>query len=203
MRGSVHTMHCTSTGRTRSTLLLAGLLVACRTVTPAPVERAAPPAPSPTSAAIPRGDDPSLRFFGAYERAQQGDPGAALATLRALDADGWAIPLDPRDWPSLARDPEFDAIAARVAARAPASPRAEVAFTVAETGLVPEGIAHDPGTGALFVGSIRQRKIVRIGPDGAATDFVASAAGGLLAPLGLKVDAARRLLWAASMASRG
>lgn len=198
-------MRATSTGRTRSfALAAAAVLAACRTAAPvasAPpaAANAAPSAPAP----LPRADDPSGQMFAAWERAQGGDAALALETLRALDAVGWAVPLDARDWPSLRDDPEFQALAARIAARAPKTPHAALAFTIAEPGLVPEGLAHDPATGALYVGSIRQRKIVRVLPDGTATDFVPSAAHGLLAPLGLKVDAARDLLWAGSMTSAG
>jgi hypothetical protein len=73
-----------------------------------------------------------------------------------------------------------------------------VAFRIPEKGIVPEGVAFDSKTGAFFVGSIRKRKIVRVGPDGKASDFVPSGHDGLYAVLGMRVDAARRQLWACS-----
>lgn len=75
---------------------------------------------------------------------------------------------------------------------------AEVAFTIPDSTLVPEGIAHDPLSGAFFVSSTYQRKVVRVSPDGGASDFVASGEDGLLGAVGMKVDPERRTLWVAS-----
>ncbi len=75
-----------------------------------------------------------------------------------------------------------------------------VAFRVPEKGLVPEGIAYDSKTRAFFVSSIRKRKIVRVTPDGKASDFVSSGRDGLRAVLGMRVDPAKRRLWACTAA---
>ena len=75
-------------------------------------------------------------------------------------------------------------------------PVAEVAFTIPEPLLIPEGIAYDPVDGAFYVGSTNLRKIVRIGADGSIGDFAAD--GGLWGVVGLTVDPERRVLWAAS-----
>lgn len=78
---------------------------------------------------------------------------------------------------------------------------AVVAFTLADSEFVPEGIACVPGKRTFFVSSIRKRKIVRIGPDGSQSDFVPPGSGGLWGVYGMAVDAARRRLWAGSSAS--
>ncbi len=70
--------------------------------------------------------------------------------------------------------------------------------TVAEPDLIPEGIAFDPGTHTLFLGSLRKRKIVAISPEGRARDFVAPEQDGLWSVLGMKVDPDRRALLACS-----
>lgn len=75
-----------------------------------------------------------------------------------------------------------------------------LAFRVAAPDLVPEGIAAMPDGRAFFIGSLAQKKIVRVAPDGSTRDFVPSGRDGLWTVLGLKVDARRRLLWAASAA---
>jgi sugar lactone lactonase YvrE len=75
-----------------------------------------------------------------------------------------------------------------------------VAFTLPDKTLITEGVAHDAKTGAFFVSSVRQRKIVRIGRDGVAKDFCASGQGGLYAVTALALDAERRLLFASSQA---
>ena len=76
--------------------------------------------------------------------------------------------------------------------------RGRVAFSINQPDLVPEGIAHDPVTRTFFVSSTYRRKIVAVGPDGQARDFTGEAQEGLLGVVGMKVDAERRLLWAAS-----
>jgi DNA-binding beta-propeller fold protein YncE len=78
------------------------------------------------------------------------------------------------------------------------SNRSQVAFTIPEKDLIPEGIAHDPVTRSLFVSSTYKRKIVRVDREGVSRDFVAEAQDGLLGVVGMKVDARRRELWAIS-----
>src|SRR4029079_6664238 len=77
-----------------------------------------------------------------------------------------------------------------------------VAFRIPDKGLVPEGIAFDSKSGSFFVSSIRKRKIVRVAADGKASDFVASGRDGLRGVLGMRVDAARRRLWACTQAMK-
>jgi hypothetical protein len=162
-----------------------------------------------------KGDDPWLATF--RERAgrepnegallynlavlcdQGGAPDEALAWLRKLDALGWTYPPDEHDFAALSGRPEFRALAASFAARAPRVQSGRVAFSVPEVDLIPEGVAYDARTGAFFLSSINKRKIVRVDAQGRASDFVAPGAGGVGATLGLYVDAGRRLLWAASM----
>jgi sugar lactone lactonase YvrE len=74
------------------------------------------------------------------------------------------------------------------------------AFTLPERDLLTEGIAYDPVTTSFFVGSVRHRKILRVDVRGDAGEFVSSARDGLWAPLGMRVDSARRVLWVASAA---
>lgn len=77
---------------------------------------------------------------------------------------------------------------------------ARVAFTLPERDLLTEGLAVDPATGDFFVSSVHRRKIVRRRADGTASDFVGEAGGDSWGVLALRVDAARRLLWAATAA---
>lgn len=58
------------------------------------------------------------------------------------------------------------------------------------------GIARASG-GALFVGTMRSGRIVRLAPDGSATTF-ANGADGVFAGAALRYDAARGLLWGTS-----
>lgn len=174
------------------------LLPGCRTATPP----AAPPA-APPPAGSPGPSDPSERLVAAWRRAAQGDVEGALLLFRELDAAGWDVPPEPADFAALSGNAEFAALRARISARAPRTPLSEVAVTIPEEGLVAEGIAADPLDGTLYVGSIAKKKIVRVAPAGAATDFAAGEASGLGEVLGLKVDRARSLVWAVSNAKAG
>lgn len=83
----------------------------------------------------------------------------------------------------------------------PAVSNAAVAFTVATSrDLVPEGIAYDAQNDAFFLSSIHLRKIVQADHAGV-RDFTTEGQDGMYASLGLKIDAKRRQLWAASYAA--
>jgi hypothetical protein len=108
----------------------------------------------------------------------------------------------------IAADPDFARIKASagfrdVAARMAAIDRetvgsSPVAFTIPEKDLLTEGVAYDPRTRAFFVSSVRKRKIVRVGPDGKASDFVPSGRDGIGSITALAIDASRRALWAST-----
>ena len=73
------------------------------------------------------------------------------------------------------------------------------AFELPERDLTAEGTAWDAKTGNLYLSSLYKRKIVTIGPDGTARDFITPGQDGIGPVVGIEVDAARRGLWAASM----
>jgi WD40 repeat protein len=73
------------------------------------------------------------------------------------------------------------------------------AFSLPDKELITEGIAYDPRTGRFFIGSVRQRKIVVREKDGTVKDL-SLPSDGLYSVLGMKVDAKRGILWAASSA---
>ncbi|MBX7084015.1 MAG: hypothetical protein K1X88_32705 [Nannocystaceae bacterium] len=81
---------------------------------------------------------------------------------------------------------------ALVAGGAPAPSR--VAFELPDRDLFPEGIAWDRARGTVFVGSLRQQRIVARERDGTWRSLGDDAALG--AVLGLEVDTERRALWA-------
>ncbi|HRI72497.1 MAG TPA: DUF4440 domain-containing protein [Polyangium sp.] len=77
--------------------------------------------------------------------------------------------------------------------------KSTTAFTLPERDMIPEGIVHDPKTGAFFVSSVHLRKILRILPSGKTAEF---ASKDLFAVLGMAIDEKRRALWACSSAIR-
>ncbi|GAB3942812.1 hypothetical protein GCM10028805_08010 [Spirosoma harenae] len=77
--------------------------------------------------------------------------------------------------------------------------RSKVAFQLDQTGLITEGIAHDPQTGAFYISSVHKRKIICYDSKNGAIDF-SKPADSLWGIFGMKVDPSRRLLWACSSA---
>lgn len=80
---------------------------------------------------------------------------------------------------------------------------ADVAFTIGDPDLIPEGIAYDAATKTFFVGSTFKRKIIAVDAAGRSRDFTAEAQDGLYGVLGLRVDRQRRILWALSSNAGG
>ena len=99
---------------------------------------------------------------------------------------------------SLGDRPAFRALLPKIVANGRPVGSARVAFTLSEADLIPEGIAWDPGSRRLFVGSLARNKIVAISADGRFSDFVPSGRDGLRRVLGMKVDASKKSLWVCS-----
>lgn len=141
--------------------------------------------------------DAVVLFNLAALRATSGDREGTLALLAAVSqAPGGLDPGFYRGFAFLYRDTAFVRIVAGIRAANPPLVRGEPAFTIPERDLQPEGLAFDPVARALFAGSFKG-KIVRIDSMGAVSDFVAQAVPGAHRVVaGLRVDAARRHLWA-------
>ncbi|HVQ30040.1 MAG TPA: SMP-30/gluconolactonase/LRE family protein [Vicinamibacteria bacterium] len=173
----------------------------------APLEPAADPPPTPAQevdrirgfmAEAPGNGGVMYRLAQALARAEQADE--AVRWLDAALDQGLDLDLADPAFASLADRSDFAELKVKTIGLAPVS-SSRIAFRIAESDLVPEGIAWDEKTGDFFVGSLAQRKIVRVGADGRASDFAKSAADGLEDVLGLKVDPSRRVLWACTAAS--
>ena len=73
----------------------------------------------------------------------------------------------------------------------------EVAFTIPEKDLIPEGITIDPTTGDFYLSSIFKNKIIKVSK-GKTTDLITSGQEEFMGGVGLHVDHKRRILWACS-----
>jgi sugar lactone lactonase YvrE len=133
--------------------------------------------------------------------ALNGDAANALETLRRFAALGYcADAAADSDFAGLRGASGFAEVRRALEANRRPVVKSSVAFTLAERDLLTEGIAYQPETKAFFVGSVHRRKIVRVDRSGRATDFVPTEHDGIWAPLGMKVDAGRGLLWVAAAA---
>jgi sugar lactone lactonase YvrE len=130
-----------------------------------------------------------------------GDTGAALAMLRRFAALGYnADVAADSDFVVLRGTAAFDGIRRALSRNAAPLARGTPAFTLPERDLLTEGIAYDPAGRSFFVGSVHRRKILRVDRHGRFTEFVPPGSGGLWAPLGMRVDPIRRVLWVAAAA---
>jgi sugar lactone lactonase YvrE len=146
-------------------------------------------------------DHPNVPFLRAHASALAGRRDDARANLmRLLRWDARYVRAALRDTSVAALRPEFAHVdsLARLAEQ-PVS-RGSVWATIAERDLIAEGTAWDPATQSVLVGSLNKNKIVAIAPDGSVTDRVAAGANGLRSVVGIHVDTARGILWAASNA---
>jgi sugar lactone lactonase YvrE len=133
--------------------------------------------------------------------ALSGDTAGAFDMLRRFAKLGYTADVAAdSDFARVRSLPAFEAVRGSLARNAEPVMRSRAAFTLPERDLLTEGIAYDPRTGAFFVGSVHHRKIVRVERSGRVAEFVASARDGLWAPLGMRADSARGVLWVATTA---
>jgi hypothetical protein len=72
----------------------------------------------------------------------------------------------------------------------------DIAFSIPEKDLIPEGIAYDPMDGSFYLGSTHKCKIIKIDNKKRISDFTKQRQDGLVSVLGMQVDSKRRFLWA-------
>ncbi len=135
--------------------------------------------------------NPGVIYNLAASDAVLGDKPAALRGLRNLAGAGLIYDFAADgDFASLRESSEFTAIVKQVDGNKKPVSRSSPAFALAERDLIPEDIAYDPGTRRFFVSSVRKSKIITAdGRDFAKSDWPV---------LALRVDASRRILWAAT-----
>jgi len=138
------------------------------------------------------------RLAGAY--ALNGKPLKAMIPLRETAAMGLVFDVwKNTDFRSLQKRPEFNRLLSLYEKNAQPLKTSRTAFTIPEKALLTEGLAYDSQDKKFFVSSVRQRKILRLDQSGRG-DVLSRNEDGLWAVMGMKVDAARRKLWAATSA---
>ena len=140
---------------------------------------------------------PAYQWGRAVLAARAGDTTGALAGLRAYAALGLGRDLaSDSGFAALRGAPDFDAVRAAHDRNRTAVTRGTVLRQTSDSTLWPEGVDHDPRTGDFYLASVRRRTIVRVAPDGSTRELWPSGTPGLGALLGVRVDAARRVIWA-------
>lgn len=146
-----------------------------------------------------RPNNPAMLYNRALFAALQGNSGDALAVLDELAALG--VFFDILNQPAFAglhQNAEFADVVDRLQRNTRPEVVATVAATLPRADFIPEGIAFDPATKRILVGSIRHREIVSVVPDGTVAPFVAGATAGLGSVFGMRADPTRNRLWVAS-----
>jgi sugar lactone lactonase YvrE len=136
----------------------------------------------------------------ASAQALTGDTAGAIRTLHHFAALGYAADVvADSDFVSLHASPAWTEVAQRLSRNRESLVASRPAFELADSALLTEGVAYDPRARVFYVSSVHQGRILRVTRDGAATPF-ATVDDGRLAPLGLRVDERRGLLWVAAAA---
>jgi hypothetical protein len=143
-----------------------------------------------------RPDDPTLFFYLSRFQAQAGNRAASIAAMEKVLATGIGFLPAREGFEKVWDDPAFQAVRAKLEAKEPRLDYAPIAFEIEERTIIPEGIAYDAPSQNVFLGSIAQRKIFRIAPTGALTEFAPGA--DLDSVLGVAADSPRRILYAVS-----
>lgn len=142
--------------------------------------------------------DATLHYWraAAWANCGQSEPAlAALDKVRAL-GDGF-LPIEPAGFAGIWKDRKFQQQRAIFERALPqAGVDAPVVFRARGSGWIPEGIAYDAKKGAIFLGSIAQRTIIRVAADGQRAFAPTDAR--LDAIPGLAVNARARRLYAVS-----
>jgi hypothetical protein len=127
---------------------------------------------------------------------------AAVVTALSLFADlGGGNDLSAStDLAPLRNAPAVRSAAARIAANARPIAGSRVAFDIEEPDFWPEGLAHDPRTGAWYLGSVRHGKILRVRPGETPEVLVHPRQDGLWGVFGMRVDTVANTLWVTSAA---
>ncbi|HVG28956.1 MAG TPA: hypothetical protein VM864_04475 [Pyrinomonadaceae bacterium] len=141
-----------------------------------------------------------LMYFVAVAHALNGHRADALLWLDRVARMGLVVPAESEEsFDSLKESGEFKAVLEKFRRNGLPLVRSAPAFTVHEKGVVPESVAYDPVGENFYLSSVFKRKILRVSASGGATEFAAER-DGLWSVMGMKVDAARRLLWVCTAA---
>lgn len=141
-------------------------------------------------------------YIAARRAARAGDEALALRWLDRLLATGrFGDRLDPDDFAAIAASPAYRERAAAFAAAAPAVGMPQRVQETACVDLLPEGTAWDARRQRLLLSSGRQRSVFALDAAGGCHPLLPPAEGGLLAVLGMAVDATADELWVASAAA--
>lgn len=149
-------------------------------------------------------DKGAALYFLAAAKQRLREDREALALLKECVAlqEGFDPSGDPAFY-GLKGTKEFTTLTDSVHRDFPVVAQAHEAFRTIEKDLIPEGLAYDAQRNFFYLSSLNRRKIVEIGSDGTAADFVPADRFELLPVLGVRVNPNDGTVWADSYADSG
>jgi hypothetical protein len=145
-----------------------------------------------------RPTDATLYFYLSRFKADAGDKAGAVAAMEKVGELGEGyLPTREGGFAAVWDHPPFQDVRSRLEARLPRLDFAPNAFQLDDRTVIPEGLAHDTRTGRFYLGSIAQKRVIVLEPEGGVSTFAGSESG-LDEVLGLALDAPRRVLYVVS-----
>ena len=134
--------------------------------------------------------------------AEAGDAEHALALLEKFgdlgQVDESLLSGENKSFSAMEKLPRYQSILQRFRENKSAIAHGESVFELSDPGLLAEDIDYDPRTKTFLITSVLEKKIVRVDSNGKVKDFALSPSHWPM--LGVKVDAARGLVWATEVA---
>ncbi|MCK5147006.1 SMP-30/gluconolactonase/LRE family protein [bacterium] len=149
---------------------------------------------------------PIMNYLSARLNAQLGHTDIALEQLKKATELGYTVHLpyykihhlSDSAFISLRGKKEFRQIKESMEKPEEQIHKSQLAYTISDKELNPEGITYDPVENIFYLGSLSKQKIVQVNHFGNSTDFTVEGQDGLGDVLGVHVDPVRRYLWACS-----
>ena len=150
-------------------------------------------------------DAPDAIESVAFAYSEAGDASHALDSLARFanmgQVDESLIDSSSKAFASLTEMPRYKTILEQFARNKAAISKSDTAFTLPDAGIVAEDIDYDARTKTFLITSVLEKKIIRVAASGTSTDFALSPSQWPM--LALKIDSARKLLWATEVALDG
>lgn len=147
-----------------------------------------------------RPDHPTLLYNLSGVNALLGNEREAIGLLQRLAAMGLVYtPGADEDFTLLKKAQAFQSIVETFDRNRRPIGSPTIAYTLPSGDLIAEGLAYDPASETMFVGSVRKRQILSIGKDGVIKEF-SREQDGLWGVFGMTVDPKTRVLWVCTAA---
>lgn len=144
---------------------------------------------------------PDVVYLIARSEARLGHADAAVSRLRTIAAMGLAYPIeDDSAFATLRGHKDFDAVRTAMAANRSAISTATVTHVLADTNMLAEDLAYDPGSRTFYVSSVHRGAIVAVPENGPVHDFVPAGRDNVYGIMALAIDTRHGVLWATTSA---